>query len=59
MVDTCVQEKAYINILTREDRTLIIRNGDDLYMIFCCPDRELEELVSRLAAAEGLFFRRA
>lgn len=53
------RERDYINIILPDCDAMAILNGDDLYMIFCNPDRQLMELVSQLAGAEGLFFYRA
>lgn len=53
------RERDYINIILPACDAMVVLNGDDLYMILCNPDRQLMELVPRLAGAEGLFFYKA
>lgn len=53
------RERDSMNILLPDCDAMIILNGDDLYMGLYHPDKQLRELVSQLAGAEGLFFYRA
>ena len=53
------RSRDYINIILPECNSMMILNGDDLYMILKNPDERLKELVSDLAHAEGLFFYQA
>ncbi len=48
-----------INIVMNNGNSLLSVYGDSLYMCLYAPDEEMLELVSSLAASEGLFFRRA
>lgn len=51
--------RAYINVILPECHSMIILNGDDLYMTLYNPDERLKRLISSLARAEGLFFYEA
>lgn len=53
------RSRDYINVMVPECRSMVILNGDDLYMTLYDPDERLRDLVSGLAHAEGLFFYRA
>ena len=48
-------EKDYMNILLEEGESMVIVNGDDLYLSLYGPSEELLELVRALAGAAGLF----
>ena len=47
----------YINIVLPECDSMIILNGDDLYMEVYHPSGYLKSLILELAQSEGLFFR--
>lgn len=48
-------EKDYMNILLEEGESMVIVNGDDLYLSLYGPSEELLALVRVLAGAAGLF----
>lgn len=48
----------YINIILPECNSMIVLNGDDLYMGVYHPSERLESLISELAQSEGLFFHK-
>ena len=50
------KERDYINIILPACNAMVILNGDDLYISVYNPDRQLMELISQLAGAEGFFF---
>lgn len=52
----CTQgEKDYMNILLEQGETMVIVNGDDLYLSLYGPSPELLALMEQLAGAAGLF----
>ncbi len=59
-IDACfvgeVMERDYINIFIPECDSMIIFNGDDLYMQVYHPSMELKKLIGDLAQGEGLYF---
>ena len=50
------KERDYIKIIIHTCNAMVILNGDDLYISVYNPDRQLMELISQLASAEGFFF---
>ena len=63
LIDHCFEgewrSREYINVILPECHSMIILNGDDLYMTLYDPEERLTDLVSSLAHAEGLFFYKA
>ncbi|QAT42990.1 hypothetical protein [Aminipila luticellarii] len=56
----CMEDKKKcMNILIEKENTLIMVNGDDLYMSLYNPSHELLTLIEKLTGAEGLFIWRA
>lgn len=53
------KSREYINIILPECNSMIILNGDDLYMGVYNPSEFLKSLILELAQSEGLFFRKA
>ena len=53
------KERGYINIILPACNAMIILNGDDLYLGVYNPDKQLIDLISQLANAEGFFFYKA
>lgn len=53
------RSRDYINVILPECHSMIILNGDDLYMTLYNPDERLKGLISSLVYAEGLFFYKA
>lgn len=53
------KERDYINIILPACNAMVILNGDDLYMILCNPDKQLMDIISQLAGAEGFFVYKA
>lgn len=49
------RERDYINIILPDCNAMVILNGDDLYMILYNPDKQLMDIVTQLAGAEGFF----
>ncbi len=62
MTDHCLKNRQpgeNMYILIPETESMIMLNGDDLYMVMYHPDQELKSLTAQLAASEGLFFYEA
>lgn len=63
LIDRCFEgeprSRDYINIILPECHSMIILNGDDLYMTLYNPDERLKGLISSLVHTEGLFFYEA
>ena len=63
LIDRCFEgeprSRDYINVILPECHSMIILNGDDLYMTLYNPDERLKGLISSLVHAEGLFFYEA
>jgi len=60
MLERCLcGETGFVNMFLFEYDALIALNRDDLYMTVYNADSKLIQLISRLASAEGLFFREA
>lgn len=53
------KSRDYINIILPECNSMIILNGDDLYMGVYHPSECLKGLIRELAQSEGLFFCKA
>lgn len=56
---TVKSRDGFLNILSRDDNMLLTINGQSLYMSVYNPTLVAIANLSRLATAEGLFFRRA
>ena len=57
-VAACEKEgKTFLNVLIPRENSLITLYAGDLYMTLYVPSEKLLELVTRLAAAQGLFVR--
>ncbi|MCI6149572.1 MAG: hypothetical protein MR705_03925 [Flintibacter sp.] len=52
------EARDYINIVLPECNSMIILNGDDLYMGVYHPNESLKNLILELAQSEGLFFHK-
>ena len=52
------KSREYINIILPECDSMIILNGDDLYVSVYHPSEHLKSLISDLSQSEGLFFRK-
>lgn len=50
--------RGYIDIFLPECNSVIILNGEDLYMSVYNPTEHLKEIISELSQSEGLFFRK-
>ncbi|WP_324823944.1 hypothetical protein [Sinanaerobacter sp. ZZT-01] len=48
-------KKDYMNILIEDESTMIVVNGDDLYLSCYNLNEKMKSLLGKLAAAEGLF----
>ena len=63
LIDHCFEgewrSRDYINVILPECHSMIILNGDDLYMTLYNPDEQLKDIVFSLVHAEGLFFYKA
>lgn len=53
------RERDYINIILPDCNAMVVLNGDDLYMSLYNPDKQLMDVISQLAGAEGFFFYKA
>ena len=56
LAKSCFMGKS-INIILPECDSMIVLNGDDLYMSVYNPNDHLKSLISDLSQSEGLFFR--
>ena len=63
LIERCFEgewrSRDYINVILPECHSMIILNGDDLYMTLYNPDERLKDIIFRLVHAEGLFFYKA
>lgn len=48
-------KREYMNIIIESENSMMIVNGDDLYMALYNPSNKLKSLVETFAGAEGLF----
>lgn len=55
----CVTEKTYMNIMMEKENAMVIVNGEDLYLSVYNPNLKMQKLLSALAQAKGLFFRKS
>lgn len=53
------RSRDYINVILPECHSMIILNGDDLYMTLYNPDERLKGIIFSLVHAEGLFLYKA
>ena len=53
------REWDYINMILPACNAMVILNGDDLYMTLYNPDKQLLNMISLLAEAEGFFVYKA
>ena len=53
------RERDYINMILPACNAMVILNGDDLYMALYNPDKQLLNMISQLAEAEGFFVYKA
>lgn len=53
------RKRDYINIILPACNAMLILNGDDLYMTLYNPDKQLLDMISQLAGAEGFWVYKA